>query len=323
MTGRAPSKLILLGEHSVVYGQPAIAVPLRDPGAEAAVSRTDPSSPIELDLRDFGIRWTVGLKPVAEEIPPFAELIRLATTSLAGVPDRGWTLSIRSEVPIGCGLGSGAAVSAAAFKALAAEFKVPLPPQRLSDLVHRIEKIHHGRPSGIDNTVVATARPVLFRKGRAPEFLSPPPRPLTLVIGYTGMRHKTSEVVADVAAAHAAEPERYDALFAEIGDISERGAKAFSGGAFEELGRLMDRNQTLLEEMGVSSPELERLVAAARDAGALGAKLSGAGRGGCIAALARDPDSAQRLRESLLTSGAQLAVVTEALTGGAHPCGSS
>jgi mevalonate kinase len=130
-------------------------------------------------------------------------------------------------------------------------------------MVYEIEKLHHGTPSGIDNTVVSMGRPILFRKGEPARFLTAPRTRGFLIVGHTGRRHRTSEIVADVARARGTDPVRYDAIFRDIGRLTGPGAEAFQAGRWGELGRLMDRNQELLEDLGVSSPELEALVRAA------------------------------------------------------------
>jgi len=303
---RAPSKLILLGEHSVVYGHPAVAVPLRSPMAEAEAVRAE--GPVRVDLEDLCLSWTVGKKPEGRELEAAARIVELA-----GVPRTGWRLSVRSKIPLGCGMGSGAAVATAAFRAIFGCFGIACAPDRLSGLVYEVERLHHGSPSGIDNTVVAMERPVLFTKGKPPVFLSLPEEPCRLVVGYTGIRHRTAEVVADVARSRSSDPASFDAMFSEMGAVARQGAQALRKGDLRELGGLMDRNQGLLARIGVSSPELDRLIAAARSAGALGAKLSGAGRGGCMVALADGPELAGRLRAALEAAGAAMAMESEAL----------
>lgn len=313
LSASAPSKLILLGEHAVVYGHPALAVALRHPQAQATVSEAGRDAAVCVELKDFSLRWNSGHGAPTAVTRSFARILEMSGRRFKAVPERGWTLSVSSDIPLGCGLGSGAAVSCAAFQAIFGYFNVPCTPQVLSDMVYEVEKLHHGTPSGIDNTVISMGRPVLFRKGEAMRFLSVPKAPFFLVIGYTGKAHKTSEIVAEVAKAKAADPAKYDAIFKEIGELSSRGAEAFQKGLFRELGKLMCRNQELLEELGVSSLELENLVRAAMEAGAFGAKLSGAGRGGCMAALVESADSAARVRSALESSGAAMSIVTEIL----------
>ncbi|MBN1149066.1 MAG: hypothetical protein JXA78_17540, partial [Anaerolineales bacterium] len=167
---------------------------------------------------------------------------------------------------------------------------------------------HHGTPSGIDNTVVAYAMPVYFVRGQGLQTLSLP-RPFTLVIGDTGVASPTAIAVGDVRRAWQAGPQRYEALFDSIGEIAVRARQAIESGARDELGPLMDQNHACLREIGVSSPELERLVAAAREAGALGAKLSGGGRGGNMIALA-NPKIAEDVAQALLEAGARRTIIS-------------
>lgn len=303
-TAEASSKLILLGEHAVVYGHGALAVPLAEPKASAAVSQAAPGRPASVTLKDLGVDWDGRSRSVPPEAASFALVIRTARERFPAVPAQGWKLSVQSQIPRGCGLGSGAAVAAAAFRAIFRYFRVPHSAQLLSELVYGVEKLHHGTPSGIDNTVVALGRPVLFHRGKPAQFLAAPRRRGYLVIGHTGRRHRTSEIVAEVARARGKDPGRYDPILRGIGGLSGPGAEAFEAGRWDELGRLMDRNQELLSKLGVSSPDLDSLVGAARSAGALGAKLTGAGRGGCMAALCTAREAARRVEKALKTAGA-------------------
>lgn len=293
----------------MVYGEAALAVPLKKPRAQAAVFQAARTRPVAVELKDFGIRWDGG--PAPSEVHPFARIIETAVQGYPAVTPRGWRLVVRSQIPSGCGLGSGTAVSAAAFRAIFRYFRVRHTPQDLSGLVYEIEKLHHGTPSGIDNMVIAMGRPILFRRGAPAKFLSAPRSRAFLVVGHTGRRHATSKIVSEVARARAEDPARYDALFRDIGRLAKPGAEAFENGVWRELGRLMDRNQALLERLGVSSPELDKLIAAARQAGALGAKLSGAGRGGCMAALSDEAACARRVERALKAAGAAATFLTE------------
>ena len=306
----AAAKLILLGEHAVVYGHAALAIPLGQPRAMAVVSRAAAGRPVSVELPDLGLRWD-GTAPVPRDAETFARVIRAAAERFPAVPREGWKLTVRSQIPFGCGLGSGSAVAAASFRAIGRFFRVPISPPLLSKMVFAIEKLHHGNPSGIDNTVVAIGRPILFRKGRAPRFLAAPRSPCLMVIGHTGVKHRTSEIVAAVSRARGKDPARYAALFRDIGRLSGQGAKAFQASRWQELGRLMDRNQELLEDIGVSSPKLGTLIRAARKAGALGAKLTGAGRGGCMTALCADAAVARRTARALKAAGAAVIFITE------------
>lgn len=299
----APGKLILCGEHAVVYGQPAIALPLSDIRAYAQVAPAPPESGIHLQAPDLERVWTI----VEEPTDPMSELTR-ATLHHIGISDADLTITLRSDIPIASGMGSGAAIATALVRALAAHFEHQLSPSTISALVYTSEQRYHGTPSGVDNTVVAYEQAIWFeRRGASPEHrgadsenrggspVSPSPTPtilpvaiaapFTLVIGDTGIRSATRLPVGEVRLRWLAEPAHYEALFEQIGTVVHRVREALAAGDHAALGRFLNTNQTLLEHIGVSSPELEHLIAAARAAGALGAKLSGAGWGGIMFAL--------------------------------------
>ncbi len=276
----ASGKVILLGEHAVVYGRPAIAVPVSRVRATARVEAVPPGSGLTLVALDLNRSIRLGDAPGDD---PLAAIARLTLAHLeADEPDA--VLTLTSTIPIAGGMGSGAAVSAAIVRALAGFVGAELSPPEVSQLVFEVEKLHHGTPSGIDNTVIAYERPVYFVQGEPPEPLRVG-EPLHLLIADTGIPSPTRRVVEAVRRRWEAEPAHYDFLFDQIGELVEDARRAIEEGDPDELGMLMDRNHELLQEMGVSSPELDGLVEAARMAGALGAKLSGAGRGGNVVAL--------------------------------------
>ncbi|MCB0252085.1 MAG: mevalonate kinase, partial [Anaerolineae bacterium] len=170
-----------------------------------------------------------------------------------------------STIPVSSGLGSGAAAATAIVRAIAAAAGHALTPAEISTLVFESERLFHGTPSGIDNTVIAYEQPVWFVRGQSPEpFVIA--QPVTLVIG------DTSVTVGDVRRGWQNEPAHYEALFDAVGRVVVAARDAIRSGEAGGLGRLMDENHALLQEMDVSSPELDRLCAAARQAGALGAK---------------------------------------------------
>jgi len=309
ITESAPGKLILLGEHAVVYGQPAIAVPLKHLRAEATVEPTTPEEPVAVSLEDFASGWKSGDECAPDEANPFVRLLELATAD-GKISKQGWRLRVHSRLPIGCGLGSSAAVCAAAFKAINSAFGLACSPEELAQRVYETERIMHGTPSGIDNTVIALEQPVCFQRGQELRLLKMPAAEGFLVVGYTGVRHKTREVVGDVRKSWVADPIVYDALFAEIGQIAQDGAQAFEEADWRKLGELLNRNQALLKRLDVSSAKLEQLIAAARQAGALGAKLSGAGRGGCMVALAETAAQAHHLQSALEKAGAIMSITS-------------
>ncbi len=299
-TANAPGKIILLGEHAVVYGRPAIAVPITEVQATADVEDARAGAGCTIVASDLG--RTVHLAEAAED-DPLAAIVRGTLGSLK-MPEPDATITIHSTIPIASGMGSGAAVSAAIARALAMHLGRPFDNGTLSWLVFEVEKLYHGTPSGIDNTVVAQAQPLFFVKDRLIQNFMVK-SPLHILIADTGIPSSTKAVVQDVRAAWEADRERYDNLFKSIGQVVVMGRAAIETGESFALGALMDGNQWLLQQMGVSSPEINSLVQAARRAGALGAKLSGAGRGGNIIALvAKDKQEAvaDALRQAAATN---------------------
>jgi mevalonate kinase len=175
--------------------------------------------------------------------------------------------------------------------------------------VYETETIHHGTPSGIDNTVIAFEKPVYFVKDQKVEIFSVK-RPFLLAIADTGIASPTRIAVSHVRRAWEREREKYEGIFDEIGTIAEMGRQAIERGEIETVGQLMNENQRLLRLIGVSSPELEGLVEAARQGGALGVKLSGAGRGGNIIVLVT-PQTRSRVDMMLRLAGAKDVIITE------------
>ncbi len=296
----APAKLILCGEHAVVYGRPAIAVPLSDVRAYAEVASAARGAGLRFHAPDLGEDWSADGQPEH----PLSELARAVLARL-GAPNDDLSITLRSDIPIASGLGSGAAIGTALVRALAARLGATLPPDEVAALVYASEQRYHGTPSGIDNTVVAYEQPIWFVR-RAPAPLIEPlaiGAPLTLLVGDTGVRSATRLPVGAVRERWQADRARYEALFDQVGELVTQARTALAVGDAPLLGRLLDANQALLEQIGVSSPELERLVAAARTAGALGAKLSGAGWGGVMLALVT-PETRDNVAEALRGAGA-------------------
>jgi mevalonate kinase len=238
---------------------------------------------------------------------PLAATVRLTMQSLR-LPEPDVTLTLTSTIPIARGLGSGAAVSTAVVKALGRFTGRELPPQTVSEIVFEVEKIFHGTPSGIDNTVVAYAQPVFFCKGYPVQRFSVG-APMTLLIGDTGLKSPTYKVVGNLRERRQQSPVRYNAFFEQMGQIARQAKQAIEQGNLVETGRLMTENHRLLRQTGVSAPELNWLVNAALSAGALGAKLSGAGWGGNMIALV-SPEKAAIAADALRMNGAAKVIIT-------------
>jgi mevalonate kinase len=303
----APGKIILFGEHAVVYNRPAIAVPVTQVQARAIVT-ADPGAPSgRVLIQASDIRLERALSELNRD-HPFAITIAAVqeATGVQRLP--ALRLKVNSSIPIAAGMGSGAAVSAAIARALSAFLGRPLNDEQVSAVAYRVDQKYHSTPSGIDNTVIAYAQPICFIRGQPFERLATA-QPFTIIIGNTGISSQTKVVVGDVRQRWQTDPQRYERLFDAIGAIAQQARNLIEQGPASALGPLMDQNQALLQELDVSSPALDRLIAAARAAGALGAKLCGGGRGGNMIALVR-PEQAQAIESSLRAAGAVNTITT-------------
>jgi mevalonate kinase len=192
---------------------------------------------------------------------------------------------------------------------LSAYFGHQLEDEVVNALAYEVEKLHHGTPSGIDNTVVTYAKPVYFIRGKPIKAISVG-RSFTIVIGDTGIASPTAVSVGDVREAWIKNPQVYEDYFEAVGSLVESARQMIEIGLLEPLGPLMDANHGLLRKIGVSCAELDHLVKAAREAGAWGAKLSGGGRGGNMIALA-SPETAPRIATALENAGAVRTIITQ------------
>jgi len=302
----APGKVILFGEHAVVYGHPAIAVPVTEVKAQASVEPGEAGLGIVVVAPQVGRRIIVG---EAADDDPLACVVRLTLEACKEERKPDLTITVTSTVPIARGMGSGAAVSTATVRALAQHLGCWLSSRAISDLVYRTEVLYHGTPSGIDNTVIAFEKPIYFVKDEGWEVFWVG-KPFLLAVADTGVESSTKRVVGDLRQRYESEPMRYNPLFDQIGKIAIAARSAIEQGQSETLGQLMDENHTLLQELGVSCPELDCLAAAAREGGALGAKMSGAGWGGNIIALVTK-ETRGRVDMMLRLAGADRVIVTD------------
>jgi len=303
-TASAPGKIILFGEHAVVYGRPALAIPVTQVHADVEVLDSSRAG-IWIHAPDVNLHAELNTlpsdHPIASVIHNFLFLFRVS-------PFPNLEIKISSIIPVASGLGSGAAVTVALTRALSSFLSRPMPDEEVNAFAHEIEKLHHGTPSGIDNTVVTYAMPVYFIKGQPIEMFKVG-APFTIVIGDTGISAPTKESVSDVRKLWEADKPKWESVFDRVGKIAEEARKNIENGKWELLGELMDQNHMLLQEMTVSSPELDRLVSAARRAGALGAKLSGGGRGGNMIALV-ESEQAEEVASALMAGGAKRTLTT-------------
>lgn len=294
-TGRAGAKAILLGEHAVVYGRPAIAIPVRALTVTARARLIDGPSRLSSAL----YHGPVGQAPDRLTVTVTAMRAALAA---AGMPEAALEISIDSSIPAERGLGSSAAVSAAVIEATLGACGAEVGDERMHELIQTAERAAHGSPSGLDARTVRAHAAVWFDRGRIePVSVG---ADLTFVIADTGVRGRTREAVAAVAARRDADPAAVDAALDELGGLATALRTDVSRGDRAAIGAAMTRAHVLLTGLGVGDPALDHLTRAASDAGALGAKLTGGGRGGCILALAADPDHAAAIGDRLTRAGA-------------------
>ena len=313
MKSSAPGKIILFGEHAVVYNRPALAVPVTQVHADVEVLD---SSRAGIFIHAPGIDLHAGLNSLPPDHPIASVILKVFST--LGLPspsgrragDEGrLEISITSSIPVASGLGSGAAVSVALIRSLSSFLSYPLTDDEVNQLAFEIEKLHHGTPSGIDNTVITYNKPVYFIKGQPIETFKVG-RPFTIVIGDTGVSALTKESVGDVRRLWLRDTTNFENCFNEIAQIALIARRSIEHGKPELLGELMDHNHSILQNLTVSSPELDKLVEVARNAGALGAKLSGGGRGGNMIALV-EQEKAESVANALISAGAKRTIITE------------
>ncbi|MHC1740868.1 MAG: mevalonate kinase [Anaerolineaceae bacterium] len=297
----APGKIILCGEHAVVYHQPAIAIPVLSRSTTTKIFAHPESAKGEVIVRAeathlFGNMDTLSLD---DPIRRTVELVKdhFKINSLPACEIR-----ISSTLPVAAGLGSSASLSCSIILALSEFLGHPLPVDQVNSIAFEAEKFHHGNPSGVDNTVIAYRRPVYFLQGTLVEFLTVS-APFHFIIGNTGIHASTAEAVCGVRQRWLKEPGKFDSLFSEIGLLSQQVRGELAQGGQSEVGNLLTQNHALLSELGVSCPELDHLVNTALQAGALGAKLSGGGLGGNMLALAEEQNTRQ-VEEALSQAGA-------------------
>ncbi|PSP81516.1 mevalonate kinase [Halobacteriales archaeon QS_1_68_20] len=294
VTASAPGKVYLFGEHAVVYGEPAVpcAIELR---ARVTVDRRDDDR-LRVHAEDLSLDgFTVEYSGDAGDRPDVAVSESLVEAAMgyvdgaieqardaAAEPAVGFDVTIESDIPLGGGLGSSAAVVVATIEAATRELDVELDREEIADRAYQVEHdVQDGEASRADTFCSAMGGAVRVEGDDCRTIGAPE---LPFVVGFDGGAGDTGELVAGVRSLKG----EYD--FAEttvrtIGDLVLQGERALDDGDAAEIGRLMDFNHGLLSALGVSARRLDEMVWAARDAGAMGAKLTGAGGGGCVVAL--------------------------------------
>ncbi|MFJ5708797.1 MULTISPECIES: mevalonate kinase [unclassified Streptomyces] len=297
-TGRAHAKLILLGEHAVVYGAPALALPVPQLSITASAGFSTRGEPAGVSFTMTGSAW----KQV--ETQASEGLRRLATDFRAsmGIDDaRHLDVIIDGSIPLGRGLGSSAACARAVVLALADLCGREISERTAFDLVQTAENVMHGKASGVDAVTVGASAPLLFQAGEA---RTPAVGCDALfVVADSGIVGSTKEAVGRLRESfrlHAGTQERF---VRRASGLTHDAVAALAAGEPEQLGSLMTEYHGVLREAGLSTDRIEAMVGAALAAGGLGAKITGGGLGGCVLALTQ-PERAREVTQRLHEAGA-------------------
>lgn len=314
--GETCAKVILFGEHSVVYGYSAIALPLKNLRMRATVTGRDVSceetagcetgetsiplnsdSRITLSCLDFNGKLS--------EVPPRFSSVRTAihaALEFAGHVGDSLHVVTESNFPPERGLGSSAASAGAVIRAILDYYKIRASENEIFALTQSAERVAHGRPSGLDATATSASWPVRFSSG---EFSRMEINMRAwLILADSGCKGMTRVTVDALRARMDEQPDAVKNKLDELGSIANQAADDLALGRAADMGARMTRAHRILADLGVSTPQLDKLVRAALDHGALGAKLTGGGGGGCVIALADTEAAAEQVGAALRAAGA-------------------
>lgn len=282
----APGKLILLGEHAVVYDKPCIVTAV-DQRLSCEISSLEKRI-LEINAPDVGVsNYSKSIEELGSgDIEKGAMFIELAVRNFykAHSFKSGLRISSRSEFKHTFGFGSSSAVTACVMKGLSEMLGIKLTEREIFDLSYKTVLDAQGVGSGFDVASAVYGGTVYFvTSGKKIEPLNI--KNFNLVVGYSGEKADTASIVKEVAEKREKNPEKIDRIFSEIEELVDRAKEAIVDSNWEKLGLFMNRDQELLTEVGVSIKKLDEMIDAARKSGAYGAKLSGAGGGDCMIAL--------------------------------------
>jgi len=296
-------KVILLGEHAVVYGIHAIAAPI-NLAMQAKV--WDDSNGLHLILPRWGVEEKI--HHGADHKYSIYKSLDLILEKL-DLQDSGMKIEVVPHIPRAMGLGGSAALAVAIIRALDEHFKLGLKDEEVNKFAYESEILAHGNASGIDNALATYGKFRIFRRSDPPVMQELHVKePIPIVIGITGVESLTAGMVSGVRKAWEKNTALYERIFREIDELSLQAVKAIENHDLQQLGEFMNINQGLLNALQVSSQELEVLIDIARRNGAVGAKLTGAGGGGAMVAIC--PENVEKVAVAIRKAGYK-ALVTE------------
>jgi mevalonate kinase len=294
--GTGFGKVILFGEHFVVYGLPAIASAF-DAKTVATVSDSSKYELVDNRLETPGYKK----EKYGEQLQSMEKIFSAMKVDVKKTPVR---IELGGDLVAASGVGASAASCTAIARALSGHFKFGLNDEQINAVAFEGEKGYHGTPSGIDNTVSTFGGLLWYIKGTPPVFEQiSAPAAFEIVVANTGITASTSEVVADVKRRKEAEPQRFEEIFTDYKSLAFDARRALEAGDLEKAGLLMNMNHTLLKEIGVSCKELDSIVDVAMKNGALGAKMTGTGRGGNAIALTPGAELQSKVADALKKAG--------------------
>lgn len=293
--GKSHGKMIMMGEHAVVYGYPAIALPLVSIPVIIRIK--------ESKTKTLSSNYFVGK---IEDLPEALSGVKYLIDTLDEEMNKNqinYSIFIDSGLPIERGLGSSAAIGAALTRAFFDFFKQPLNDERLLEHINMSETVTHGKASGLDANTVISDFPIKYSQGTSFQHFSFASDGF-IVIGDSGVKGKTKQTVSEVRQLFDKNNVVVGQELAELGTCTNEAIKALKANNLKKLGQIFTRANEILRQLNLSIPKIDELIDAANGAGALGSKITGGGRGGCVICVAKNLTSAQMIQKALLKQGA-------------------
>ncbi len=309
MAGIGYGKAILFGEHFVVYGMPGIAASIELNTTCTYEEKVSGG----ITANDLVTGETINYgEDKAKKLDQVIQVILRET----GIKEKNFRLKLETNMSLMGGMGSSAALGVSILRCLNKEFSLGIDDKRINEITFEVEKVFHSSPSGIDNTVSTFGGMLWFKKGQknTVEQLGIP-EPVRIVLIDTGTINDTAELIAKVRKQKEENQKEFEKIFASYSELALKARKEVENARWEKVGSLMNKNQELLRRIGVSSSQLEKIIEASLESGALGAKLTGAGVGGNAIALTPEKE----LQEKVSKKCSALGFKTFKVTAGIKP----